>query len=474
MELRRRFDQTVLMQLFGITLMLSVIIGYSLVLEFGEDHQIAIVRYSLIALFSTLPAIMYFIFIAWRKTSLFQEYISNLYRLGLLSPYRRVSNGNPDGKDEYFDSVRINGYIQRFEGVYGPIDAHISDEIVNAVKNGNDPAATTRSILINSQSAGQIFSLSTSIPVFVATCLFAIGWFLFLPPQEYNGTTQHLSQALAVNPNTPILYGFIGAYFFSLQMLFRRFVTNDLRAKAYIGVSMRIVLSILGAWIIIMALETLYSGTPIEVFTLMAFVVGAFPTVLWRMVRTATSKFSGQWLPHIDSYLPVRELDGLTVWHQARLEEEDIENAFNMANADIIDLLLHTRIPTDRAVDWVDQAILLSCISSSSHDTEETQRYRNDRRLLKQLGIHSASSLSESIGKDGACTELSGARFEALNLPAEQKNLLSSTAAAIHNYTNLKLVRNWKAPTDVLSYPEIVNQTGLGSTQPPKKPELAD
>ncbi len=468
MDVRNILDRTSVMQLLGITLMLSVIVGYSVVLSYWHEHQIAILRYSLIGLFSTLPAIMYFIFIAWRKTSLFQEYISNLYRLGLLSPFRRFNNENSQVNDEYFDSVRIHGYIQRFEGVYGPIDSHISDEIINAAKSGKDPTVTTSSILINNQSAGQIFSLSTSIPVFVATCLIAIGWFLFLPPQEYSGLTkdgniEHLSVALAVDPNSPILYGFIGAYFFSLQMLFRRFVTNDLRAKAYIGVSMRIVLSILGAWIIFMTLELQLTTVPTPMFALLAFIVGAFPTVLWRMIRTTTSKFTGQWLPHIDSVLAIRELDGLTVWHQARLEEEDIENTYNMANADIIDLLLHTRIPTDRAIDWVDQAILLSCISGGSHEQEETVRYRTDRKTLKKLGLHSASAIAETIARDGEFTELSGNRLHKLDIEDTDRKLLLSVGAAVHNFTNLRLIRNWKAPSYVPTYPEIMNQAGLST-----------
>jgi hypothetical protein len=52
------------------------------------------------------------------------------------------------------------------------------------------------------------------------------------------------------------------------------------------------------------------------------------------------------------SQLPVSDLDGLTVWHEARLEEEeDIENIPNMANADLVELLLNTRLPSERIID---------------------------------------------------------------------------------------------------------------------------
>lgn len=466
MDINSKIDRTTWMQLVGILLMVSVIIGFSVVLYYWSDHQVAILRYSLITLFSTLPAIMYFIFIAWRKSSLFQEYVSNLYRLGLLAPVTRLSESKSTESSDYFDSVRIHGYIQRFEGVYGPINEDITDELVYASKQPGSGSIPRNSMIFNSQSAGQIFSFSTSIPVFVATSLIAIGWFLYLPPQEYTGEANDLMAVLAVNPN-PILYGFIGAYFFSLQMLFRRFVTNDLRAKAYIGVSMRIILSILGAWVLFMLLEVQMISVSTETFALLAFVIGAFPTVLWRMIRTAASKFTGQWLPLVDSLLPVRELDGLTVWHQARLEEEDIENTFNMANADIIDLLLHTRIPTDRAIDWVDQAILLSCISPNSEDTSE---YKTSRSIFKSHGVHSASAICRIVTKDGNYTENAQARLEARNTTDTEKNLLSATGSAVQNFTNLRLVRNWKAPSYILSYPEIIQQSAFGNAIPTPQP----
>ena len=56
--------------------------------------------------------------------------------------------------------------------------------------------------------------------------------------------------------------------------------------------------------------------------------------------------------------MPLNRLDGLTVWHETRLE--DIENVHNMATADIVDLLVDTRIPADRVIDWIDRAILLT------------------------------------------------------------------------------------------------------------------
>lgn len=449
-----------MMQLAGILLMVSTIVGFSMVLYYYHEQQVAVLRYSLITLFSTLPAIMYFVFIAWRKTSLFQDYVSNLHRLGLLSPAPHLLRGSATESDQqYFGSVRIRGYIKRFEGVYGPVSEEITEELINNSKRSSGSISRQPSALTDNESTSKIFSLSTAIPVFVATALITIGWYLYLPPLEYGSNTNDLMAVLAVNPN-PIIYGFIGAYFFCLQMLYRRFVTNDLRAKAYIGVSMRIILSILGAWVLFMVLEVQFINFSTETFALLAFVLGVFPTVLWRMVRTAASQFTGQWLPSIDSPLPVRELDGLTVWHQARLEEEDIENTFNMANADIIDLFLHTKIPADRAIDWVDQAILLSCISP---DSKETSEYQEKRSTLKKYGIHSASGISALFQQNGELRNSQQLGSPLENISADQMTLLRSTYSAVQNYSNLQLVRNWKTPVNALTFTEIMQQSDIAT-----------
>ncbi len=46
----------------------------------------------------------------------------------------------------------------------------------------------------------------------------------------------------------------------------------------------------------------------------------------------------------LESKQPLSELDGLTVWHETRFQEEDIENVLNMATVDIVHLMLHTQV----------------------------------------------------------------------------------------------------------------------------------
>ena len=175
------------------------------------------------------------------------------------------------------------------------------------------------------------------------------------PQKKIAGEVKEVSEpafwsvAFNVNPD-PIIYAFLGAYFFSLQMLFRRFVSEDLRKTAYLAVSLRIVLAVIGTWAAITAMKGIWAGVGKDWLLVVGFVIGVFPRIAWQFIQGAwkalmqKSGLSAA-LPSMESRLPVSDLDGLTVWHEARLEEEDIENIPNMATTEIVDLMLSTHFP---------------------------------------------------------------------------------------------------------------------------------
>jgi hypothetical protein len=112
--------------------------------------------------------------------------------------------------------------------------------------------------------------------------------------------------------------------------------------------------------------------------------------VIWQLISGAAKKFppvSGA-LPKLKKVLPLSDLDGLTVWHEARFQEEDVDNVYNMATADVVDLILSTRFPPHRIIEWIDQSILLSCIAGDN--AEVTALRRNE---LRKHGIVNATTV---------------------------------------------------------------------------------
>jgi hypothetical protein len=63
-------------------------------------------------------------------------------------------------------------------------------------------------------------------------------------------------------------------------------------------------------------------------------------------------------VPSLSQPYPLNQIDGLTIWYEARLLEVGIEDMQSLATANFVDVMLHTRVPVGRLVDWVDQAHL--------------------------------------------------------------------------------------------------------------------
>jgi hypothetical protein len=85
-------------------------------------------------------------------------------------------------------------------------------------------------------------------------------------------------------------------------------------------------------------------------------------------------------------------LDGMNVWYEARLLEEGVEDLQNLKTANWLDLILNTRIPAGRLVDWVDQAHLIL------HVAPPTKGDRADTLdVLRKYGVRTATDLEAAV-----------------------------------------------------------------------------
>jgi hypothetical protein len=168
--------------------------------------------------------------------------------------------------------------------------------------------------------------------------------------------------------------------------------------------------------------------------------------VVWQFVQSAFKRITGAgfFLPSLRSQLPISDLDGLTVWHEARLEEEGIENIPNMATADIVELMVQTRLPAEQIIDWVDQAILYTNLGPAQEKDAGSARQK-----LRAQGVRTASSLQVSYekcapGSDREAFEkvLSSTDGSAVRSP------MRSLVDTVTTNSNLGLIRAWKGLTD--------------------------
>jgi hypothetical protein len=310
-------------------------------------------------------------------------------------------------------------------------------------------------------SAGGTFDFPTIIPVLGATCLLALGWMCVLPPQafkpypspEFKDFSAWFNE-IAIPTKSPIAFAFLGAYFFSLQMIIKRFVRHDLGANAYNAISLRILLAVVGVWITTQILgfwlpsnppattpANSFDGNPMVLVA--SFAVGAFPLVVWQLVTATLKKFPPfqAALPSLIASQPLDTIDGLSIWGQMRLEEEGIENVPNLATADLVDLTLNTKIPPQRIIDWVDQAILLTYLGTEKQEGE-ADPVHSLRDQLKKYGIRTATALESALRRCSTSGEL------AKSLPDNEHDRLRSVVATMRDCPNFILVRNWRGIAD--------------------------
>jgi hypothetical protein len=371
---------------------------------------------------------MWCLFLLTRKASLLGEFLSNLSRLGLL---RQIGD-----EDRATAKLRAKSYIQRFEARYGGPPNIARKKVLKTLCACSEAEAEAHGCSPKPLSTG-------FVPVVLATVLITFGWIITLPPWSFLSHVHFpiaspiwIALRPACNSNT---LAFRGAYFFSLQMLFRRYVLKDLSGAAYIAISIRIVMAVIGIW----AVATL-AGTHItpSLLNLMGFAFGMFPRVIWQVVATSLKRAVGVIVPSLISQLPLSDLDGLTVWHEARLEEEDVENIPNMATADLVDLFLDTRLAPERLIDWTDHAILFTQLGPQ-------EKGKDVRHALRALGIRTATSFLEAAKVE--CREDRELLNGIISPQAKNENAIRTLAAALTTNPNLRLVQQWHVPSPISS-----------------------
>jgi hypothetical protein len=265
-------------------------------------------------------------------------------------------------------------------------------------------------------------------------------------------------------PYDALRFGFIGAYWFILQDLVRRYFRDDLKTGAYISASVRIIIVTLV--VATVGLLPLGSSRQQEV---LAFFIGIFPQIGVQALKAGLNKAFGGLVPAMRSDYPLSDLDGLSIWDQARLLEEGIEDMQNLVSANLVDVMLRSRVPIIRLMDWLDQAFLALRLPASSREFSPVKR-------LRAIGIRSATDL-ERIWKSQLKDDKALHReFEqALRLSAgTAPTIVQTILVSLRSEVNLHHVREFKKHEWLQRDAARTNGSGSpGTNGKPQVPDLA-
>lgn len=420
---------------------------------FQQDVEVA--KVIAILLLTVLPGWLYFQFVALRGRSLWEDYVLSLFRLGVDEPANLPEPPSGTKAHRLWNQANANPeagtlYRHKFEAAHGKV-----------VLARHWAAAARR-------RRGDGFA-----PVVLLTLLTAFGWTAVLLPFYPEASsllpiTTLGGTATLGGLGGALAFGFVGAYWFNVQSLVRRYFHEDLRANAYISGIVRII-------VVLVLVTAVYQVWRWDVGSLYAaaFAIGVFPRLALQVLEKAITKGVSKATLSGRNSFPLTDLDGLNMWYEARLVEEGIEDMQNLATADMVEMLLSTRVPVGRLVDWVDQALLYIRVKDSDH-----------REGLRCLGIRSATDLQDafpataagagdaSLAKPwkGRATKVGNVLWPDEPDPAAAVDLLLSS---LNGEINLRKVRSWRSwgALEMDPMPGLSSlQSEVGSAQAPSRP----
>jgi hypothetical protein len=274
--------------------------------------------------------------------------------------------------------------------------------------------------------------------VFLTTAILAVGWTAVLAGDMVARDARPL-------PVDLLRFAFMGAYAFIIQMLIRRYFQSDLKPSAYISATVR-VFTVL---ILVVVLHQVWNGDlPAGTETAVAFVVGFFPLVGLQALQKVAALALRVAVPSLRTDYPLSDLDGLNVWYEARLLEEGVEDMQNLVTANLVDVILHTRVPLGRLVDWVDQAQLYLHLEPVKRGVRHRDQ-DSSRARLRHLGIRTATDLKDAFERRAFERDddelLEGLRWVLNDDDHRPPSVTQVILKTLHRESNLQHVEAWKS-----------------------------
>ena len=221
----------------------------------------------------------------------------------------------------------------------------------------------------------------------------------------------------------------LGAYIYSVDRTIRHYLAHDLTPNVYVTVAKRFTVAfVVGALIGIAvgasnrAVQIPFDASMTSVY-IVCFFVGLFPETGISWIKRTADKILQQ-ADTADDQLPLSNIDGISLWHEGRLDQEGIENVQNLASANLLALVANTPFDVGLVVDWVDQAVLLMHINPDQTGS------------LKKAGVRYASGFLDAIENNPEQLAVSS------GLPVEDLNILR---ANLKSATNMGLIDRFRA-----------------------------
>ncbi|MGH1483587.1 MAG: hypothetical protein ACRBM6_33680 [Geminicoccales bacterium] len=156
---------------------------------------------------------------------------------------------------------------------------------------------------------------------------------------------------------TVMSLAFLGAFVWSAHNIIRRYINYDLMPVEYYHTTLRLILAPLLALMLSFMVSAGAADWGTNVLPVVAFMTGLIPAAVLFFLQDWFVRLLKSYGFHAH-HLPLSMIEGLNRFHEVRLSEAGIDNAQNLANADLVEIGLATPYPLEQLLDWLDQARL--------------------------------------------------------------------------------------------------------------------
>jgi hypothetical protein len=223
-----------------------------------------------------------------------------------------------------FDRQRLSTLRARFEQQIFRLDPRVTTLADVDARYGNQLDEMYGQ---NGSSATARLARQGRWPIPLATVVLAFGWILALLPVKNDPPPASLTDvALSFAPQAnTVAFGFLGAYFFAINLILRRYARDDLRPKAYSTITVRVIVAVLLGWLVkVVAPDWSQLGAALLV---VAFLIGIVPeTFLTFLQEVYRAKWIRRLTSEIEEPVPLKSLEGIDLYDRARLLDEGIAN----------------------------------------------------------------------------------------------------------------------------------------------------
>jgi hypothetical protein len=243
------------------------------------------------------------------------------------------------------------------------------------------------------------------LPLLVNLLILMVLWAATLLPHGIDGMLDYLSDGGTLSVSIAfmfpriaadaslVIWALLGAYFYSLTVLIRRWMQSDLTTGVVWKIDVRLVITlVLGLLLVRLATGPERDLAMVGPYvTVLAFSIGIVPDVFlrWsmRQIKRVVRLDADDELRLFAPSDLQRRIPGISFWQMDRLAEEGVESVQDMAMKAIPTLLIRTRFDTPLLLSWVDRALLANHVGEQLH-------------LFHRAHIHRATELIARTGTE--------------------------------------------------------------------------